>query len=219
MPNMPFGVYLAVLVVGLVTLCALGAAISLFIERWRHMSTASQLARWRKLYKKEFGIELGDVVIPKRMRGFGRLIVIAAGVTLGQVFAALGRRFSVYSYYNDPDAEVTKNERTNTETYAIWVRERVEADKRLRNFSANDIKAAGLATQTLLEHLLHMLVVFDEDGTHLNVDNITLCSGSRDSDGRVLFVVGPAGGRRLHIDWCYPSYSCAILRARQVIAA
>ena len=219
MSNMPFGVYLVVLFVGLVALCALGAAISLFVEGWRHMSTANQLARWRELYKKEFGIILGEVTIPPRKRGFGRLIIVAAGVTLGQVFAASGRRFSAFSYYNDLDAEVTEDERTNTETYAFWVYDGVEADEWLKNLSADDIEAQRLAAETLMERLLHELVYYDEVGQHLDVVNITLCAGSRDSDGFVPGVNWDTDYHRQHVGWYNPGSSSDRLRARQVIAA
>lgn len=182
------------------------------------MDTASQLARWRKLYRREFGIELGEVIIPKRWLDFDWLIVIAAGLTIGQVLAALKSRFSVYSYYDDLDAEVVENERGNATTRAIWCRNRTEADEENANKSARDTKAAGLATQTLLEHLLHVLMVFDEDGTHLDVDNISLCAGSRGSGGNVPRVYWNAADRKLYVGWCCPGRSDGYLRARAVVS-
>jgi hypothetical protein len=182
------------------------------------MDTTSQLHRWREIYRRDFGIELGDVRIPERRSGFNRLIVVAKGLTIGQVFKVLGRRFSTWSYYDDLDAMVTENERTNTEAYAVWVKDVVEADEDLKNLSAREIRDRGLATMTLLERLAYELVYNVETGGHLDIDNFTLCAGSRNSDGHVPLVHWDPDDRELFVYWNDPGSARSSLRARAVVS-
>jgi len=102
-------------------------------------------------------------------------------------------------------------------TYAIWVRDRVEADEEHKNKSAKDLANGNISGETLLERLLHELKYFLETSKHLDLTNITLCSGSRDSDGSVSDVGWR--GDRLCVDWDGPGLAVGILRAREVVAA
>lgn len=69
--------------------------------------------------------------------------------------------------------------------YAIWVRDRQEADEELQNKSADDIQREGLNTETLKERILHEWCHFEETGKHLDEKNWTICAGSRGPDGGV----------------------------------
>ncbi len=69
---------------------------------------------------------------------------------------------------------------------------------------------------TLMERLILELKHFEETGKHLDVDKITLCVGSRDSDGGVPSVNW--NGVKLLVDWCRTSFSCGILRSRSVVS-
>jgi hypothetical protein len=177
--------------------------------------TAGQLHGWRELYRKEFGITIGDIAVPEQKPGFNRLIVVAKGLTVQQVFAVLGNHFATWSYY-DLGTEVLTDERTNTETHAIWARERQEADEELANKSANTIAEMGINTMTLLERLLYELVFYAETGNHLDVQNVTLCTGSRNSDGDVPLVDWDADNGKLYVLGCLPGGSHPDLRARAV---
>ena len=115
---------------------------------------------------------------------------------------------------------VVENEREpKKESYLIWVRDREEADRKLRNLSANDIKERKLTTQTLLERMIHERKFFKETGRNLDTLTWTLCSGSRDLRGGV-----PRVGwdselfSGVSIGWYNPDNSNGFLRARQVIA-
>ncbi len=100
--------------------------------------------------------------------------------------------------------------------YAIWVRDRVEADEELKNFSASDLKRQSIAGITLEERLVYELKYFKETGKHLDIKNITLCSGSRVSGGDVSSV--DWSGAELCVDWCIPVIADDILRSRQAVS-
>jgi hypothetical protein len=69
---------------------------------------------------------------------------------------------------------------------------------------------------TLMEHLVLELKHFEETGNHLDVDRITLCSGSRNSDGDVPRV--DWFGDRLRVSWYGASGSSDSLRSRSVVS-
>ena len=118
------------------------------------------------------------------------------------------------------DAVVQTNDRTAEEkSYAIWVRERVEADEELANLSADDLVAKKakmkFADITPLERMLYELKFFMETGKHLDIQNVTLCSGSRDSDGSVPCACWRDSGFR--VDWDYRGDRLSSLRSREVV--
>ncbi len=184
------------------------------------MDIESQLTRVLSLYAEAFGLTLdpASVPIPARSPGFDRLIVVPQGITLGKVVAYLRTKFEVSLYTEDLDQDVEKNDRTNTTTYAIWVRDVVEADEELANLSANDLTAQKISSETLLERLLHGLLYFTENGKHLDVKNVTLCAGSRTAGGDVSRVYWYAGLHRLHVSWYCPGCRDVYLRARAVVS-
>src|SRR3990167_6405277 len=106
------------------------------------------MANYRKI-----GIEpnFEGVVIPADRPGFDRVIVVAQGITLNQVFAGLEQLFPCWRSHDDLDAVITENERTSEKAYAIRVRNRVEADQELKNLSANDLRERKIATEITLE--------------------------------------------------------------------
>ncbi len=89
----------------------------------------------------------------------------------------------------------------------------IEADKELKSLSANNLKKQGIACITLRERLIMELQYFKETGGHLDIDNWTLCAGSRDSDGLVPHVDSHDG--RLDISRYGPGLVRDSLRARQ----
>lgn len=181
----------------------------------------NKAAVWEKLYRDEFGmsVDLSQVAVPDNPGGFGRTIVIATGLTAAMVVAACRKYFKDRIDIEDLDADVPENERTAASgSYAIRVRDRIEADEELKNLSAEDIKARGVATMTLLERLVYELKYFKETGQHLDIGNWTLCAGSRRRVGDVPIVRWRAVFRRLHVYWCHPQHAYGLLRARAVVS-
>ncbi|MBI3589020.1 MAG: hypothetical protein HY093_01215 [Candidatus Liptonbacteria bacterium] len=183
---------------------------------------AEVINEWIGFYQK-IGIEvdLSGLILPDYEKGFDRLLVIPKGLTLNPVWAACqkvfdGKTWSAYG--NDLDGNVPTNDRVPTTSYAIRVRDRVEADEELKNLSANDLSKKKIAGITLLERLVYEQKYFHETGGHLDLSNWTLCSGSRHSGGLVPDVHWYSDVK-LYVNWCSPGNHDARLRARAVVSA
>ena len=146
------------------------------------------LTDWENFYRNFFGIEKDffNLPVPELKEGFNRLIVVVLGLTLNRVYDKCAEKFSCWRYIDDLDKATVKNDRDLSHgSYAILVRNRIEADEELKDLSANDLKEKNILGITLLERLLYELKYFSETGKHLDIRTVTLCLGSRDSDGNV----------------------------------
>ena len=144
-----------------------------------------QVRAWTGLYAEEFGIKLDPSFIefPERQSGFGRLIIVAHGVTAHKARCALkpylGRireanlARTLDDFYIDHDRDASKG------SYAIWVRNEIES--RLLYQAAFPV--FKMQVQTLTEWLLQLLSLRRETGAPLNVRTGTLCAGSRSRRG------------------------------------
>ncbi len=175
---------------------------------------------WDRLCRRHFGTKLGSVNIPEKKVGqeeFSRLLIFPKGLTNNRGYNACDKLFPCWRYPNDLDEAVPGSERDPRDgAYAIWVRDTVEADEAHNNKSANDIKQAGLKTETLLERLVHELAYFLETGEHLDTKDVTLCSGSRYSDGAV--PRADWSGENFKVGWTPASGSNECLRCREVVS-
>ncbi len=176
-----------------------------------------QLISWQDFYREHFGIEIdfSEIELPETKDDFDRLIIVARGMTMNQVFKACEKHFTCWKYYDDLDKNTPINDRPADKTYAIAIRDRVEADEEYKNLSANELTEKSIKGITLLERLVLELKYFTETGSHLDISNITLCSGSCDSDGDVPFVRWRGG--EFGVDWYEADYSSDDLRCREVV--
>lgn len=158
------------------------------------------------------------LIVPKRRAGFDRLIVVAnTTLTNSCVFEACKASFPSWRYWNDLDSGVLENERDpKNGTYAVWFRDKIEADEGLKDKSACDIRAMDLKTITLLERQLFELVYFMETGRHLDIENWTLCSGSRDLGGHVPGTNGDYD--RFRVGYGFPEEHDPSLRSREAVS-
>jgi len=183
------------------------------------VNTEEQKESWRIFYQKFFGIDtdFSKISIPEKQPGFDRLIIIAQGLTLNQVYGKCAKNFLCSRHIDDLDKAITQNDRdSNKSSYAIWVRDRINADEELKNLSTNDLKKKNILGITLLERLLYGLKYWVETGKHLDIQNWTLCVGSLDSDGDVPSVDWYGG--RLRVGWGSPGYRYDSLRARAAVS-
>lgn len=180
-----------------------------------------QIAGMKILYKQlGWTYSIPWLVIPERRKGFDRLIVVGdTTLTNNDAYDACVASFQSWRYKNDLNTAV----RSNTDerhpvngVYAIWLRDRVEADEELKDLSANMIVEKRLKTITLLERQLFELVYFMETGKHLDIQNWTLCSGSRDSDGHVPDARWRGDGFKVF--WSYRDNRNPRLRAREAVS-
>lgn len=181
------------------------------------------LIQWEILYR-EFGIpaDFTGLKIPAKRRGFDRLIVMPQGIKIQQAYDACAGAFPCWKWTDENlDAIVTENDRDPANgNYAIWVRERVEADEEWKNKSANQLRVRerNVPGITLLERLLYGLKFFKETGRHLDVKSVTLCSGSRSRGGRVPCVRFYEFDGRVCVYGCRPGGASDDLRARELVS-
>lgn len=194
--------------------------VKLFLKRQNPFALPSEkLEVWQKFYLKYFGkeIDFSRVQIPKKPKGNNWRLIVIAGLGTELLFQTAKKRFDCWKWTEESlDEAVLTNERDPNTIYAIWVKDNVEADEENRNLSANDIKAKELTTETLAERITHEMIYFDETGNHLDIQNFTLCSGSRRSDGG-----GPGAGwygGEFSVRWYYSDSSHSDLRGRAVVS-
>ncbi len=192
------------------------AAVQSLLPKGKDSDT---IALWEAFYLKFFGltVDLSTVKIPRALADFNQLIIVAPGVTLNAAMEACKKHFPTWQYYDDLDKSVTKNDRTaQNDAYAVWFRNRVEADEEMANKSANDLDAQNSKGITLLERILMELEYFGRTGQHLDIQNVTLCAGSRYSDGYVPYAYWCSG--EFCVAACIPDYSDSDFRAREAVS-
>ena len=173
----------------------LQAAIKAAVERAIYELSGVPIFEWTLFYRDFFGldVDLSGVRIPGHRNGFNRMIVVANELFTASngkpymfIIEAMKKHFPVCIYADDLDKVIVKNDRQPDKmSYAVCFRDRVEADEELKNLSADDLAKRNIQGITCLERLLYELKYFAETGKNLDIDNWTLCSGSRVSDGDV----------------------------------
>jgi hypothetical protein len=182
-----------------------------------HSQVNAMLTDWHKFYADVFGItvDLSGLQMPTPREGFTRLIVVIPGITIERVMTACKERFPVWWIDDNLDEITTSVRSVATSAYAVWVRDRIEADEEHANKSYNDLRDASINGITLLERLLLELKYHSETGQHLDIINITLCTGSLDRDGLVPDVCSRNGG--LYVKSYGRDYAFGFLCVREVV--
>jgi len=179
-------------------------------------------ASWQIFYQECLGmkVDFSNFSIPKCPGPGWRLLIIAQGILPEQVFQAMKNFFRVWKYSDKSLNDlVVRNERDPKDSsYAIWVRDVREADEVHKNKSANRVKDENLSTETLSERLVHEFKYFRETGKHLDVNNVTLCSGSRFTDGHVPSVHWHRFSDGLDVYWYHPDVAVGVLRSRETVS-
>lgn len=133
-------------------------------------------------------------------------------MTAQYLFDECKKKFQIKSYIELSD--IVSDRKGN---YTVYFKNNQEADEENKNKSAQDLEKEGIKGITLEERLLMELVYFEKHGKHLDVDNFTLCSGSRDCHGGVPRVDFDSGLGGVYVYW-YSVGSCYNnLRARSVV--
>lgn len=178
----------------------------------------AQIRSWIKFHRKHFGIELNYkevlAVIPAQINSFTRLIIIPKGLTLRMIVKKIEELMPFWMYTNN--LELITSVRTSEKTYGIWIRDREEADKELKNLLADQLKEKGVNSITLEERLVLEIKFWEETGKHLDMESITLCAGSRHDAGLVLRVGWYDD--KVNVHWCHADHYGGTLRVRQVVS-
>ncbi len=200
---------------------ALGRDLGKFFrDRYAAQATFADASAWIDFYRRIFGeeVDLTGVSVPPKPEGAYRPIVIAPGITNNYAFAACKKCFDAWRWTDDFNG-VRDIVKRPSGPYVVWVKDLVEADPDLAKVSAEEIEKRGLNTLTLLERLVLELKYFDETKKHLDIDNWTLCAGSRYTDGHVPHVYWHPSPRKLYVHWCYVDNAYSALRARAAVTA
>ena len=182
-----------------------------------HKMPEFDTTEWERFYLKRFShtVDLAGLHVPPKPDYPCFAVVIIPGVTNNVVFDACTKAFKTWRYQNDLNT-ITDVVKRPDGPYVVWVRDTVEADPDMANKSAEDIEKAGINTMTLKERMMLELKYFDETGKHLDIENWTLCTGSRDSDGNV--PIASWSGGKFSVNWYYAGYSCSSVRAREAVS-
>ena len=180
-------------------------------------------AIWQMVYEQMDGIDdvaRGLLGLDLTPRPGLWVIPVLQGVAPNKVVAALRRlKVNVWSYIDDLDALVNENDRDPKDgSYVIYCRQTIEADEQFKSLSVNELKTQGIKGLTLTERLLIEPAYFLATDGHLDVQNLTLCSGSRRPDGRVPSVSWDLDDRRVYVSVWSPSDRRVNLCCREAIS-
>lgn len=201
------------------------AIAEVIVAKTRELSGLSPylalVADWEKFYRDlGVAVDLSNLAVPKKQEGFDRLIVVAKGMTSQGAYNLCEKLFRCWKYTDESLDEVIIHEdrAAKNKSYAVWVRDRVEADEELAGKSFNDLANLKIPGITLTEREILEAKYFKETGKHLDISNWTLCSGSRNSDGGVPYAYWDGIGREFCVYWAFPAFACGLLRSRQVVS-
>jgi hypothetical protein len=164
------------------------------------MADALQLDRWRWIYQHYFGIELDvtKVKIGKRPKGLARMLVVATD-DLTKIITVCESLFGMWFWNKEEVLGVTSIRSCKKGPYVVWMRDCREAGECNRDKRSSDFEQKNCVT--LQERLLFEIVYFLETGKHLDVESVTLCGGSRYSDGNVPGVYWFSGTQTVDVYW------------------
>lgn len=173
-------------------------------------------AQWKKTYKR-MGIraDYSTLGIIEERPGYW-VCLSPKGSTAQGNYLGLQKLFRCDTSINGNFDEVVESDRSvETSAYYIYVKAVVEADEENKNTSYNQLKAHGFVGITLAERLALEGWYFVTTGKHLDIDNWTMCTGSRCGAGRVPSVRWLDG--KLFVDWYHRDDAHGNLRARQAV--
>lgn len=207
------------------------------------ISTPDLINEMVKFYHEVFGLVLDSshLVVPERHLGYNWLLVVPKGMTEETAWAKCCELFSACKTTQGftkryPPTGLWKI-RDAENPYAIWLRDRNEADEENKNKCLYVCVFNQINGVTLIERLLLELWRWWANNKQhtLDLGNGTLCIGSYKRAWREWFTIGEGGGLWhreyvptdipivyfldgvLNIKWCGPSYESNDLRARSVI--
>jgi len=152
---------------------------------------------------------------------FSRFICVPKNLSTEQVLSEGKKQFPVWKYTEKPLDNVLNldfGRDAKKESYIVRVKKNWEADENLKSISANQIEKRKIDTITLKEYILLHRFVYWKHKKHLDIENWTLCSGSRFLDGDIPYARWYPGHGKFRVDWDLPDGADADLRAREVVS-
>lgn len=172
----------------------------------------------RRFFKEVYGKHLPKVTLPERQIGFGWGILMAPFMTTQYLFDVSREHFGGAWKWTDQDLDtiIVHNDRDAKRdgAYGIWLRDRVEADEETKNQSARQIISAGMKGTTCAERLGAGLWFHWRTTRQLDIENITLCTGSRNANDNIPNVNWNTDNRKVYVNRYNPDNSNENLRTR-----
>ncbi|MCH7759209.1 hypothetical protein IID20_02545 [Patescibacteria group bacterium] len=177
-------------------------------NRVKVFSDDDLLAEWKKFYKDIFKVSpgLSKIEIPKKQKGFDRLIILTEKITTRQVFEKYQELFMAEIFQNLAE-DLDKVRDCRKGSYAIWMRDQTEPDLEYEWLSSQSLKLLKVNCITLKERMLAEMKYAQEakPARRFDFKSNTLCSGSRLYNRLVPSVIGFAGPyikwRRIDEGW------------------
>ncbi|MFH1308641.1 MAG: hypothetical protein ABIH51_01355 [Patescibacteria group bacterium] len=178
---------------------------------------------WKKFYKDIFNLQVdfSEEPIPEADDVFFWLICIPENFSTEQVFSGVKQQFKTWKHTDeslDNVLDLSFGRDAKKESYIIRVKPNWEADEDLKNISANQIQTEDINTITLKECILLHRFIYWKHKKHLDIENVTLCSGSRYSVGDVPDVCWSSGYDRFRVSYFPPDSASPGLRARRAVS-
>lgn len=119
----------------------------------RPLADLGKIEFWLEMWAYlKWEIDPSGLIIPKEQEEFPWLDVSPKGITPNKSYDINASLYPCSRYTEDLDAAIVHNDRDASKgPYVIRVRNRIEADKELKNLSANDLKKKEISTITLTE--------------------------------------------------------------------
>lgn len=174
---------------------------------------------WKSFFEKVFGRKpnLSDIYVPQKPAYECWPIVNPLCFTNNDAFDAATRRFKTWRYANDLNTVRDVVKRPDR-PHVVWIKTLIEADPDMANKSAEDIKREKINTATLFERQTLELKYNHDTGGHLDIENWTLCAGSRYRDGSVPNAYWRPGSGGFSVGWYFPDDAYSSLRARVAVS-
>lgn len=173
---------------------------------------------WERHLKRWYGIKFpfSRVKIPEIKQDFNWIVPLPACLRENRIYEVLAKHFPCWKYTNDLDRAMVRDNFDREKNLVIRIRDRQEADEEFKGLSAEDLDKKQTKTLNLRGRGIVEGWYFDLTDKHLDVENITLCAGSRDSVGHVPGADWYFGGFRVR--WYSPQSAFPDIRARAVVS-
>ncbi|MCX5854486.1 MAG: hypothetical protein NTZ24_07945 [Deltaproteobacteria bacterium] len=177
---------------------------------------------WIELWRKQIGIKNPDFagITPFATHPGYRPLIMPKHelITAQRLYDSCRELFNCWKYNgNSLDNLVVMNDRDPRKgSYVTWFRDRVEADEELSNLSGIELDKMKIPGITLLEREVMEYDYFNRTNGHLDVENMTICSGSRYLCGDLPRVRWD--GEKFFVHWFFTDRANAIMRSRQLFA-
>ena len=175
---------------------------------------------WIELWRKQLYIkspDFADITPFTAHPGYRPLMMPKHElITTQRLYDICRERFNCWKYTKSSlDKVVVINTRDPRKgSYVGWFRDRFEADEELSNLSAVKLERMKIPGITLLEREVVEYDCFHRTNNHLDIDNMTICSGSRYVCGDVPRACWD--GKRFFIHWFFTDGMNPIMRSRQI---